>query len=64
MTGPALGGQFCSGRVFALSKSIESLAMDLLIAVHTLTLGATLVTDNVTEFRRVSNLKVENWIKC
>ena len=38
-------------------------AMDLLIAVHALTLGATLVTDNITEFRRVSNLKVENWIK-
>lgn len=38
-------------------------AMDLLIAVHALTLEATLVTDNVTEFRRVSNLKVENWIQ-
>ena len=38
-------------------------AMDLLIAVHALTLEAILVTDNVTEFRRVSKLKVENWIR-
>ena len=38
-------------------------AMDLLIAVHAFTLEATLVTDNVAEFRRVSNLKVENWIR-
>ncbi len=38
-------------------------AIDLLIAAHALTLGATLITDNVTEFRRVSSLKVENWIQ-
>ena len=38
-------------------------AMDLLIAAHALTLGAILVTDDVTEFRRVPGLKVENWIQ-
>ena len=37
--------------------------MDLLMAVHALTVGATLVTGNVTEFRRVFDLKVENWIQ-
>ncbi|MDX2178447.1 MAG: PIN domain-containing protein [Bryobacteraceae bacterium] len=35
--------------------------LDLLIAAHALTLGATLVTGNESEFRRVTGLKVENW---
>ena len=35
--------------------------MDTLIAAQALRLGATLVTRNVGEFRRVSGLKVENW---
>jgi tRNA(fMet)-specific endonuclease VapC len=35
---------------------------DLLIAAHALTLGATLVTANAHEFRRVPELKVENWL--
>ena len=37
-------------------------AMDLLIAVHAVTIDAVLVTDNVSEFRRVPSLKVENWV--
>ena len=36
--------------------------MDLLIAAHALALGATLVTNNEREFRRVKGLKLENWI--
>jgi tRNA(fMet)-specific endonuclease VapC len=35
---------------------------DLWIAAHALSLGATLVTNNVREFKRVKGLKVENWI--
>lgn len=35
--------------------------MDTLIAAQALRLGATLVTRNLGEFRRVSGLKVENW---
>lgn len=35
---------------------------DLLIAAHTLALDAILVTDNVREFARVPNLKLENWL--
>ncbi|AFZ11658.1 PilT protein domain protein [Crinalium epipsammum PCC 9333] len=35
---------------------------DLLIAAHCLSLGLTLVTNNVREFSRVPNLKVENWL--
>lgn len=35
---------------------------DLLIAAHALSLNLTLVTANIREFSRVSNLKVENWL--
>ena len=35
---------------------------DLLIAAHALTLNLTVVTNNVREFSRVPNLKVENWL--
>jgi tRNA(fMet)-specific endonuclease VapC len=36
---------------------------DLWIAAHALTLGLTLVTNNEREFRRVRELKVENWLR-
>jgi tRNA(fMet)-specific endonuclease VapC len=35
---------------------------DLLIAAHCLSLDLTLVTNNVREFSRVPDLKVENWL--
>jgi tRNA(fMet)-specific endonuclease VapC len=35
---------------------------DLLIAAHACAIGATIVTANADEFRRVSGLKVENWL--
>jgi tRNA(fMet)-specific endonuclease VapC len=35
--------------------------MDTLIAAQALRLGATVVTRNVAEFRRVQGLRVENW---
>ena len=35
---------------------------DLLIAAHAYTLGATVVTANIGEFRRIRALKVENWL--
>ncbi|SPE22457.1 tRNA(fMet)-specific endonuclease VapC [Acidobacteriia bacterium SbA2] len=38
-------------------------AYDLLIASHALSLGLTLVTNNVREFRRVPQLRVENWVE-
>ena len=34
---------------------------DLLIAAHARSLGATIITNNVREFNRVPELKVENW---
>jgi len=36
--------------------------LDTLIAAHALSLGATIVTNNVREFERVQGLAVENWI--
>jgi tRNA(fMet)-specific endonuclease VapC len=39
-------------------------ANDLLIAAHTLALGAVLVTDNVREFERVKGLQLENWLRA
>ena len=35
--------------------------MDLLIAAHALAENAVLVTNNLREFRRVPNLRLENW---
>jgi tRNA(fMet)-specific endonuclease VapC len=36
---------------------------DLLIAAHACASGLTLVTDNTREFRRIRQLKVENWLQ-
>lgn len=35
--------------------------MDTLIAAHALSVGATLVTNNVRHFSKVAGLKLENW---
>jgi tRNA(fMet)-specific endonuclease VapC len=35
---------------------------DLLIAAHARAIGATVVTNNSNEFKRVRGLKVENWL--
>jgi len=42
-------------------KGLAIGAYDLLIAAHALSLGLTLVTNNVREFRRIAQLSVENW---
>ena len=38
-------------------------ANDLLISAHALALDCILVTDNESEFSRVSGLRVENWLR-
>ncbi|MBW4689815.1 MAG: type II toxin-antitoxin system VapC family toxin [Komarekiella atlantica HA4396-MV6] len=38
-------------------------AMDMLIASHALSLGVTLVTNNVREFSRIPTLLLENWVE-
>jgi tRNA(fMet)-specific endonuclease VapC len=35
---------------------------DLLIAAHAYAIGATIVTANVSEFKRIRGLSVENWL--
>jgi tRNA(fMet)-specific endonuclease VapC len=42
-------------------KGIVIGAMDMLIASHAISLGITLVTNNVKEFQRIPNLTLENW---
>jgi len=37
-------------------------AMDLLIAAHTKSINACLVTNNLKEFSRIPDLKTENWV--
>lgn len=36
--------------------------MDIMIAAHALAEGAVLVTNNLREFKRVPNLRLENWV--
>jgi|SRR5271156_5466833 len=43
------------------SSGLSIGAMDLLIAAHAIHEKAILVTRNLSEFRRVSNLKIESW---
>ena len=37
-------------------------SLDTLIAAHAISLKVTLITNNVKEFNRVSNLQLENWV--
>ncbi len=36
-------------------------SFDTLIAAHAMSIGATLVTNNLKEFQRIKGLKLENW---
>lgn len=38
--------------------------LDTLIAAHALSLGVTLVTNNLREFERVPDLQVEDWVRA
>ena len=38
--------------------------MDLMIAAHALAENVVLVTDNLREFKRVPNLRLENWVEA
>ena len=53
----------CYGKIRAdLEKKGTPIGpLDMMIAGHALSLGYTVVTNNVKEFSRVSNLKIENW---
>ena len=53
----------CYGKIRAdLEKKGTPIGpLDMMIAGHAQSLGYTVVTNNVKEFSRVSNLKIENW---
>ena len=38
-------------------------SLDMLISAHALSTGCILVTNNVKEFKRVPNIKIDNWVK-
>ena len=42
-------------------KGTPIVPLDMMIAGHAMSLGYKVVTNNVKEFKRVSDLKVENW---
>jgi len=49
---------------FQLEKRGEPIGpLDLLIAAHALSRNLILISNNEKEFKRVRNLKVENWVK-
>ena len=54
-------GQYGKLRARLASKGMLIGPSDLLIAAHALSLGLTLVTDNVREFKRAPGLSVVNW---
>lgn len=50
-------------RTYLESQGTPISSNDLLIAAHAFNLNLTVVTNNIREFSRVPNLKVENWLK-
>jgi tRNA(fMet)-specific endonuclease VapC len=53
--------EFGKIRAFLEKKGTLIGEYDLLIAAHARSIGATLVTNNTREFKRVPELKIENW---
>jgi len=54
---------FCYGHLRTLleRQGTPIGSLDMLIAAHALSLSCTLVTNNEKEFRRIPDLKIENW---
>lgn len=59
--GPAVASTYATLRAHLASAGTPIGPNDLWIAAHALVFGATLVTRNVREFRRVPDLPVETW---
>ncbi|MFO1200591.1 MAG: hypothetical protein U1E86_26855 [Burkholderiaceae bacterium] len=53
--------RFC-GPLRAAHRERNKDALDKLIASHALSLGVTLVTNNVADFRGFRGLTIENWV--
>jgi tRNA(fMet)-specific endonuclease VapC len=50
-------------RNFLERKGTSIGSMDLMIAAHAFSLNVTIITNNEREFRRIPDLKIENWFK-
>lgn len=57
---PVLDFDMAAASAYA-TLPFERASYDRLIAAHALSLGLTVVTDNLKHFRHVPGLKVENW---
>ena len=62
--GPAAAQHFARIRSGLERAGTPIGAFDLLIAAHALSLGLTLVSNNVREFKRIKDLKIENWAEA
>lgn len=54
----------CYGKIRAVleKKGTPIGPLDMMITAHAQSLGYTVVTNNVKEFSRVSDLRIENWV--
>ena len=58
-----VGRIYAAIRVALEKKGTPIGAHDMLIAAHARAIDAVCVTDNLAEFKRVSALRVENWVR-
>ena len=59
--GAAAASEYSALRTYLQNKGTPIGPLDMLIAGHALAEGLTLVTNNVREFERVPDLRLENW---
>ncbi|WP_188055510.1 PIN domain-containing protein [Sphingosinithalassobacter sp. CS137] len=57
---PLLAFDAAAARAFPAARAARG-RLDRLIAAHALSLGATLVTHNLRDFRNVAGLRIEDW---
>ena len=62
VTNEKLCGSYASNFTRLKDAGTQIGANDLWIACHAISLGATLVTNNVREFERIKELNIENWV--
>ena len=61
--GDATAEHYGKLRVYLEKHGTPIGSLDMLIAAHALSTGCILITNNLKEFERVPNLKINNWVK-
>ena len=61
--GDAAAQHYGKLRVYLEKHGTPIGSLDMLIAAHALSTDCILITNNVKEFERVPNLKINNWVK-